>query len=83
MVPAYLAKCRRPYKIALVTPATLRHHTTMAQNKDQWLLYRYEQLEFVPLSKPFKTRAEAEKARAKYPEKQRKGIGIGLIKRAA
>ena len=55
----------------------------MAQNKDQWLLYRYEQLQFVPLSKPFKTRAEAEKARAKYPEKQRKGIGIGLIKRAA
>lgn len=72
-----------PLQNALVTALALRHHTTMPKIRDQWLLYRYEELQFVPLSKPFKTRAEAEKARAKYPEKQRKAIGIGLIKRAA
>jgi len=66
----------------LVTAAGLGHHTGMAKIREQWLLYRYEELQFVPLSKPFKTKAEAEKARAKYPEKERKAIGIGVIKHA-
>jgi len=52
----------------------------MPKNREQWLLYRYEGLEFVPLSRPFKTRKQAEQARAKYPEKDRKAIGVGVIK---
>ena len=47
---------------------------------EQWLLYRYVDLEFTPLSKPFKTKKQAEKARLKYPARERKTIGIGVIK---
>ncbi len=36
--------------------------------------------EFTPLSKPFKTREQAEKAREKYPERLRKTIGLGVIR---
>jgi hypothetical protein len=46
----------------------------------KWLLYRYEGLEFTPLSKPFKTRKLTEKAREKYPERERKAIGVGVVK---
>jgi len=52
----------------------------MSKTKEQWLLYRYEGLQFVPLSRPFKTREQAEQARAKYPEKERKSIGVGVIR---
>jgi hypothetical protein len=38
-------------------------------------------LEFTPLFKPFKTREQAEKAREKYPERLRKKIGLGVIRR--
>jgi hypothetical protein len=44
------------------------------------MLFRYIGLEFIPLSKPFKTREQAEKAREKYPERQRKTIGLGVIR---
>src|SRR5208282_5722195 len=44
---------------------------------EQWLLFKYIGLEFTPLSKPFKTKEQAEKARMKYPERQRKTIGLG------
>ena len=37
-------------------------------------------LELTPLSKPFKTREQAEKAREKYPERLRKRIGLGVIR---
>jgi hypothetical protein len=44
---------------------------------EHWLLFEYVGLEFTPLSKPFKTREQAEKAREKYPERPRKRIGVG------
>jgi hypothetical protein len=44
------------------------------------LLFKYVGLEFTPLSKPFKTREQAERAREKYPERLRKGIGLGVIR---
>jgi len=44
------------------------------------LLFKYVGLEFTPLSKPFKTREQAEKAREKYPERLRKTIGLGVIR---
>jgi hypothetical protein len=49
---------------------------------EQWLLFRFEPGEFTPLSKPFKRKelAEKEKARLKYPERQRKSIGLGVIR---
>jgi hypothetical protein len=52
----------------------------MAKPTEQWLLYKYIAGEFTPLSKPFKTRAQAEKAREKYPERERNSIGIGVIR---
>jgi hypothetical protein len=47
---------------------------------EQWLLFKYVGGEFTPLSKPFKTKKQAEKARLQYPEQQRKTIGLGVIR---
>jgi hypothetical protein len=35
----------------------------MTEIVEKWLLFKYVNLEFTPLSKPFKTREQAEKAR--------------------
>ena len=45
----------------------------------RWLLFEYKDLELVILSKPFKTKKLAEKARLKYPDRVFKKIGIGLV----
>jgi hypothetical protein len=45
---------------------------------ERWLLFNYVGGEFTPLSKPFKV--QAEKARLKYSERERKAIGIGVIR---
>jgi len=47
---------------------------------ERWLLFKYVGGEFTHLSKPVKTKERAEKARLKYPEKERKTIGIGVIR---
>jgi len=47
---------------------------------EQWLLFKYIKGEFTPLSKPFKTKAAAEKAREKHPERERGTIGVGVIR---
>ena len=47
---------------------------------EQWLLYKYIGLEFTPLSKPFKTKAAAEKARLKLPERERRTVAVGVIR---
>ena len=47
---------------------------------ERWLLFKYVGGEFTPLSKPLKTKERAEQARLKYPEKERKSIGIGVIR---
>ena len=52
----------------------------MARIVEQWLLFKYIGGEFTPLSKPFETKQLAEKARQKYPERQRKTIGLGVIR---
>jgi hypothetical protein len=46
----------------------------------RWLLFEYKGLELVILSKPFKTKKMAEKARQKYPVRIRRKIGIGLVR---
>jgi hypothetical protein len=53
----------------------------MSKTIEQWLLFEYVGREFTPLSKPFKTREQAEKAREKYPERLRKTIGLGVVRR--
>ncbi len=53
----------------------------MPKTNEQWLLYEYLKGEFILLSKPYKTKMQAEKAREKYPDKERKGIGVGVIRR--
>jgi hypothetical protein len=52
----------------------------MSKSTEQWLLFKYIDGEFTPLSKPLKTRKEAEQQRQKYPERERKGIGVGVIR---
>jgi len=47
---------------------------------ERWLLFKYVGIEFTPLSKPFKTKEQAEKARLKYPERERRAIGIGVVR---
>jgi hypothetical protein len=47
---------------------------------ERWLLFKYIGGEFTPLSKPLKKKERAEKARLKYPERERKSIGIGVIR---
>jgi hypothetical protein len=47
---------------------------------ERWLLFKYIGGEFTPLSKPLKKKEQAEKARLKYPDRERKTIGIGVIR---
>jgi len=46
----------------------------------RWLLFEYQFRELVILSKGFKTKALAEKARLKYPDRERRKIGIGVVR---
>jgi len=47
---------------------------------ERWLLFKYVGGELTPLSKPLKKKEQAEQARLKYPERERKTIGIGVIR---
>ena len=55
----------------------------MAKTIEQWLLFKYIDGEFTPLSKPLKTKELAEKARSKYPERERQGMGVGVVRTKA
>jgi Txe/YoeB family toxin of Txe-Axe toxin-antitoxin module len=46
----------------------------------RWVLFEYKGLELVILSKPFKTKEQAEKARQNYPEHWARKIGIGVVR---
>jgi hypothetical protein len=46
----------------------------------RWVLFEYKGLELVILSKPFKAKKLAEKARQKYPEHRARKIGIGAVR---
>ena len=60
--------------------SSLCYKFLMPKINERWLLFKYIGGEFTPLSKPLKTKAQAEKARQKYPERERKTIGIGVIR---
>lgn len=59
---------------------SLCYKSPMPNPIQRWLLFQYVGIEFTPLSKPFKTKEQAEKARLKYPERERKTIGIGVVR---
>jgi hypothetical protein len=52
----------------------------MPKTIEKWLLFTYVNGEFTPLSRAFKTKQLAEKARSKYPERERKTIGVGVVR---
>jgi hypothetical protein len=52
----------------------------MLKITEQWLLFKYVAGQFTPLSKPFKTKSAAEKARLKLPERERRGVAVGVIR---
>ena len=52
----------------------------MLRTRERWLLYQCIDGQLAPLSKPLKSKKEAEKERLKYPEYERKKIGIGVIR---
>ena len=47
---------------------------------EAWLLFKYVEGQFTPLSKPFKTKTAAEKTRLKLPERERRGVAVGVIR---
>jgi len=47
---------------------------------EQWILFKYIGGKFTPLSKPFKSKPAAEKARLKLPERERRSVGVGVIR---
>jgi hypothetical protein len=52
----------------------------VAKTIEQWILFEYVEGQLTQLSKPFKSKKLAEKERRKYPEKERRKIGLALIK---
>jgi hypothetical protein len=55
----------------------------MPKIKQVWVLYEYKNKhEMAILSKPCKTREEAEKLRQKFSERERGRIGVGVIRTA-
>jgi hypothetical protein len=61
-------------------PLLYSYKTEMTKTIERWLLFTFEHGEFTPLSKPFKTKKLAEKARLKYPEREARKIGIGVVR---
>jgi len=47
---------------------------------ERWLLFKYVDGQFTPLSKPFKTKAAAEQARLKLPDRERRETAVGVIR---
>jgi hypothetical protein len=47
---------------------------------ERWLPFKYIHGQFTPLSKPFKTKAAAEKTRLKLPERERREAAVGVIR---
>jgi hypothetical protein len=52
----------------------------MGKIVEKWFLFEYIGRELTPLSKPFKKKEEAEKARLKFAEGERRKIGLGVVR---
>ncbi len=47
---------------------------------EQWLLFKYVDGQLTLLSKPFKTKEQAEWARLRLPERERREVAVGVIR---
>jgi hypothetical protein len=47
---------------------------------EQWLFFKCVDGQVTPLSKPFKTKAAAEKERSKLPDRERRSVAVGMIR---
>jgi hypothetical protein len=47
---------------------------------EQWLLFKYVEGQFTPLSKPFKSKDQEESARLKLPERERRSVAVGVVR---
>jgi hypothetical protein len=54
-------------------------YKTKMKSAKRWQLFRYVGRELTPVSKPFKTRQAAERARTKLPKKDHRSTAIGLL----
>jgi hypothetical protein len=52
----------------------------MPRSIQRWLLFKYINGQITFLSKPLKTKQLAEKVRSKYPVREQKMIGVGVVK---
>jgi hypothetical protein len=50
------------------------------KNVERWVLFKYIGGQITLLSKPFKTKDQAEKARLKLPERERRSVAVGVIR---
>jgi hypothetical protein len=60
--------------------AFLSCYNTLMKIIEQWLLFKYVDGQVTPLSKPFKTKAAAEKTGLKLPERERRSVAVGVIR---
>jgi len=51
-----------------------------SKTTERWLLFQYIDGELTPLSKPFRRKDQAEKARLKIPERERRAVGVGVVR---
>jgi len=68
-----------PFVLTLRFRAHLCYKNRM-KSVERWLLFKYVGREFTPLSKPFKTKEAAERARLKLPKKEQKTVAVGVIR---
>jgi hypothetical protein len=47
---------------------------------ERWLLFKYVDGQITPQSKPFNTKEQAEWARLKLPERERRSVAVGVIR---
>ena len=47
---------------------------------ERWLLFKYVDGQLTPQSKPFKTKEQAEWARLKLPERERREVAVGVMR---
>ena len=52
----------------------------MAKIVERWVLFKYVNGQVTPQSKPFKRKEQAEWARLKLPERERRSVAVGVIK---
>jgi hypothetical protein len=54
-------------------------YKTEMKSTKRWQLLKYVGRELTPVSKPFKTRQAAERARAKLPAREQRTVAIGVL----